>query len=295
MNKNPKCVCPNLPCPIHGYCQMCIAASIKIKAFPNCMEPNVEACGGCLPRKPPKRTIVCDTYEEMSAKCASMMARIVYEKPNALFCLSAEDTAVHTYEILKEMSDCGKADFTKAQFVQLVELLDIENKEENCAAFLKKHFFIPLGIREEQIHLFNPTAEGLDEECLKMDKFIEDAGDIDCMLLGIGPNCQLGFNEPEELFDQGIRVVTLSDSIKSDIQKYFIREAQLSRGITMGMQQIFCAETVIVQAGTKNRAEAMAKTYATLPQIAVPATAVNLLKNGIVVMDKDAASLIDKI
>ena len=33
MNKNPKCVCPNLPCPIHGYCQMCIAASIKIKAL----------------------------------------------------------------------------------------------------------------------------------------------------------------------------------------------------------------------------------------------------------------------
>lgn len=295
MNKNPKCVCPYLPCPIHGYCQMCIGASIKIKAFPNCMEPNVEACGGCLPRKRPNRTIVCDTYEEMSDKCARMMARIVFEKPNALFCLSANMTAVRTYEILKKMSDCGKVDFTKAQFVQLVEFLDMENQEESCAAFLYKHFFTPLGITEEQIHLFNPSTENLADECSKMDKFIEDAGDIDCMLLGIGPDCQLGLNEPGEFFDQGIRVVPLSDSIKQDAQKYFSKEIRLSRGITMGMQQIFCAETVILQASTKNKAEVMAKTYATLPQIAVPATAVSLLKNGIVVMDKDAADLIDEI
>lgn len=295
MNKNPKCVCPNLPCPIHGYCQMCIAASIKIKAFPNCMEPNVEACGGCLPRKRPRRTIVCEDYHEMSDKCARLMARIVHEKPDALFCLSAEDSAIHTYEILKEMSEHKEVDFAKAKFVQMVEWLDVEDPQESCSAFLWKHFFTPLGIREEQIHLFNTMADDLEKECADMDKFLEENGDIDCLLMGIGPDCQLGFNEPNELFDQGIRVVSLSDSIKEYAKKIFQKGNVPNRGITMGMQQIFCAETVIMQAGTNEKAEVMAKTYNTLPQIAVPATAVILLKNGIVVMDKDAASLIDEI
>lgn len=295
MNKNSKCVCPNLPCPLHGYCQMCIAASIKIKAFPNCMEPNVEACGGCLPRKRPKRTIVCDNYQEMSDKCARLMARIVHEKPDALFCLSAEETSVRTYEILKEMSGRREVDFSKARFVQLTEWLDLEEPEESRGAFLQRHFFGPFGIREEQIHLFNPAAQDMEKECADMDKFLEENGDIDCMLLEIGPDCQLGFNEPDELFDQGIRVVPLSDSIKEDAKKYFTKNNLPSHGITMGMQQIFCAETVILQAGTKEKAEVMAKTYDTLPQIAVPATAVMLLKNGIVVMDKDAASLIGEI
>lgn len=295
MKKNPKCVCPNLPCPIHGYCQMCIAASVKLKVTPNCMEPNIEACGGYLERKRPKRTIIEDTYEEMSDKCARMMARIVYEKPDALFCLSAEDTAIRTYEILKEMSDREEVDFSKAQFVQLIELLDLENPEENCGGFLRKYFFEPLGIREEQIHLFDPNAEDLETECANMDKFLEDNGDIDCMLLGIGPDCQLGFNEPGELFDQGIRVVDLSDSIKQNAQKYFSKETELTRGITMGMQQIFCADTVIIQAGTKEKAVIMEKTYNTLPQIAVPSTAIILLNKGVVVMDRDAASLIGEI
>lgn len=295
MKKNEKCVCPNLPCPIHGYCQMCVKGSIKVKAFPNCLEPNVEACGGCLPRKRPASTLVYDTYEEMSDKCARLMARIVYEKPSALFCLSAENTAIRTYEILKEMNDNGEVDFSKAQFVQLVEFLELENTDESCASFLRKHFFTPLGIREDQIHLFNPVSADLDAECVKMDKFIEDAGDIDCMLLGIGPDAQLGFNEPGELFDQGIRVVELSDSIKKESQKIFSKEMQLSRGITMGIQQIFCSRTVIQLVKSKEKAEIMAKTYATLPQISNPATAMFLLRNGIVIMDKEAAGLIEQI
>lgn len=295
MNKNSKCVCPYLPCPIHGYCQMCIAVSLNVKAFPNCMEPNVEACGGCLPRKRPKRTIVCDSCEERADKCARLMARIVHEKPDALFCLSAEKDFVRTYEILKEMHDRGEVDFTRAQFVQLTEWLNLEEPEESQGTFLQKSFFEPLGIRKEQIRLFDPMAQDLKKECADMDRFLEENGDIDCMLLGIGPDCQLGFNEPGELFDQGIRVVPLSDSIKADAKKYLTKSNLPNYGITMGMQQIFCSETVIMQAGSKEKAEIMAKTYATLPQIAVPATALMLLRNGIVVMDKEAASLIDEI
>lgn len=292
MNKNPKCVCPNLPCPIHGYCQMCIAASIKIKAFPNCMEPNVEACGGCLPRKRPQRTIVCETFEEMSQKCARMMARTVKEKPDALFCLSAEEGAIRTYEILKEMSERGEVDFTRARFVQMIEITSPEDQKGMCGAFLRKYFFGPLGIRDDQIRLFDTDAEDLEAECANMDQFLEKGGDIDFMLLGIGPDGQLGFHEPEELFDQGIRVKELSESMRQEVKKCTLAEAEPSQGITMGMQQIFCAEKVVLMAGTKEKAEIMAKTYATLPQIAAPATAMFLLKNGIVLMDRDAASQI---
>ena len=294
MKKNPHCVCPYLPCPIHGYCQMCVGVSIAVKQFPNCLEPNVEACGGCLPRKRPKRTFVYESYEGMSRKCAEMIAKIVNGKPEATFCLSAEISAIRTYEILNEMQKKGEIDFSKAHFFQMNEWLDVP-RSENCAAFLEKHFFAPLGIRKEQITLFDPNAEDAETECNRMDKAVELAGDFDCMLLGIGVEGQIGFNEPNMLFDSGTKVVALSPAEKKEAQKHFCLQKAPERGITFGMQQVFCAHTVILQAATKEKSEIIAQTYEQLPKIAYPATALFLVKNGFVVLDREAASLIKEI
>ncbi len=223
------------------------------------------------------------------------MARTVKEKPDALFCLLAEESAVRTYEILKKMSERGEADFTQARFVQMIEIISPEDQKGMCSAFLYEHFFEPLGIRDDQICLFNTDAEDIDKECANMDRYLEKAGDIDFMLLGIGPDGQLGFNEPGELFDQGIRVKNLSESMKQEVEKCISAEVCPNQGITMGMQQIFCAEKVVLMAGTKQKADIMAKTYDTLPQIAIPATAMFLLKNGTVLMDREAALQINGI
>lgn len=293
--KNGRCSCPYLPCKLRGNCVACAAKETREGGFPNCIENMVEEFGGCLPRKRPDQTIICDSYEEMSKTSARLIAKAVQEKPDALICLSAGNTAIRTYEILKEMSDCGEVDFANARFVQLDEWLDIENAAENCSAFLWKYFFKPLKIREEQIMMFNLDVKDLDEECYRMDDYIKAAGNIDCMLLGIGMNGHIALNEPGENFDSGTKVVALSDTTKQVGQKYFSEKIILNRGITLGMRQVFDARQVILQAGTKSKAEIMAKTYATRPQLAVPATVMFLLKNGIIVMDKDAASLIENL
>lgn len=293
--KNGKCPCPYLPCKLRGNCVACAAKEIKDGGFPNCIENQVEEFKGCLSRKRPSQTIICDTYEEMSRTSAELIAGTVQKKPDALFSLSAGNTAIRTYEILKEMSDCGKVDFTNARFVQLDEWLDLEDQKENCGAFLRKYFFDPLGIREKQIMMFHVNAKDLDDECYRMDDYIKAAGDIDCMLLGVGMNGHIALNEPGENFDSGTKVVTLSETTKEVGKKYFSKDVRLTRGITLGMRQVFDAKQVILQAGTKSKAEIMAKMYDTRPQIGMPATVMFLLGNGIVVMDKDAAGLIQDI
>lgn len=293
--KNGRCTCPNIACKLHGNCVACAAKEVRNGGVSQCMENLVEEWGGCLPRKRPKQTIVCDTYEEMSKTSAQLIAKTVQEKPDALLCLSAGNTAIRTYQILKKMSDCGEVDFTKARFVQLDEWLDLEDRKENCAAFLQKYFFAPLGIREEQKTMFNLDAKDFDDECSRMDDYIKAAGNIDCMLLGIGMNGHVALNEPGEYFDSGTKVVNLSDTTKEVGQKYFSQKTPLSRGITLGMRQVFDAKHVILQAGTKSKAEIMAKTYAARPQLSIPATVMFLLEDGIVVMDQDAASLIENI
>ena len=287
------CVCPYLPCPIHGNCQACVASSRKKKEFPNCLEKLVLEAGGCLSRKYPENTLVCEDYEAMSRESARVIAGTVMEKKNALFSLAAGNTAIRTYEILKEMQDKGEVDFSEARFVQLDEWLDLEDRSENCSAFMHKYLYGPLGIRDEQIRSFDLDTEDLEAECKKVDQYIHEAGEIDLMLLGIGMNGHIALNEPGENFDYGTHIVQIQETTASVGQKYFTKEVKLTRGMTLGMRQVFDARKVVLQAGTKKKAAIIAKLYKTRPQIAMPATVMALVRDGLVILDRDAASEIE--
>lgn len=290
---NPACVCPYLPCEIHGNCMACTAKSRKEKDLPNCLEPIAEDCYEArLPRKFPLHTRVMEDYEAMSRETAREIAACVQEKPDALFSLAAGSSAIRTYEILKEMQDRNEADLSRARFVQLDEWLDLEDRSENCQNFLRKHFYGPLGIRDEQIRAFDIDAMDLTAECAAIDRYIEEAGGIDLMLLGIGMNGHVALNEPGELFDYGTHVVTLSETTKTVGQKYFTEGAALTRGMTLGMWQVFASKKVILQAGTEKKAEIVARLYHERPGIFMPASVMSLVENGLVILDRDAASKI---
>ena len=137
-------------------------------------------------------------------------------------------------------------------------------------------------------------AEDPEEECRAVDRYIEDAGGIDLMLLGIGMNGHIALNEPGENFDHGTHIVELSETTKSVGQKYFSKEMQLSRGITLGMRQVFGAKKVILQAGGKAKAQIISQLYAVRPQISMPASVLALVEDGVVILDKDAAGEIDE-
>ena len=294
MATNPNCVCPYLVCKIHGNCMACVAHSRENREFPNCLESVVADYGGCLPRKYPRNTIICDTYEDMSAESARIVATAANEKEGALLCLPAGNTAIRTYEICAQMQAEGEVDFSKTRFVQLDDWYGLEDTSESCEAFMHKYFYGPLGIRPEQIREFDLEAEDPEEECRAVDRYIEDAGGIDLMLLGIGMNGHIALNEPGENFDHGTHIVELSETTKSVGQKYFSKEMQLSRGITLGMRQVFSAKKVVLQAGGKAKAQIIAQLYAARPQISMPASVLALVEDGVVILDKDAASEIDE-
>lgn len=108
-------------------------------------------------------------------------------------------------------------------------------------------------------------------------------------------NGHVALNEPGQPFDSGTKVVDLSDTTKSVGQKYFSAEMKLTRGMTLGMRQVFGAKQVVLQAGGAAKAKIMAEMYASLPSTKIPATVMFHLKNGVVILDKDAASQIADI
>lgn len=201
---------------------------------------------------------VLKDYEEMSKAAAEKIAELVNVNPNALVCFAAGSTPIGTFEILADLAADKKADFGSCKFIGLDEWVGMDkNDSGSCQETLWKTLFLPLKIKEENICFFDAKAKDLQQECQRVDQYIMDHGNIDLMLLGIGVNGHLGFNEPGVSFNCLSHVVNLDENTKSVGQKYFETERELSKGITLGTQHIMDSHTVILIANGANKAEAV--------------------------------------
>ena len=284
-----RCNCPYVICKLHGDCAACIAHNVQTNCLAHCMEEIAMQKGASLPIGLPDRVYLERDEEAMSQRSAMLIAQTARQRPDALFSLAAGNTAIRTYQILRAMAEKGEADFSKAHFVALDEWLDLQDETENCNAFMMKHFYGPLRIRESQITRFDIHLPDIQEACRRVDQAIQNHGGIDLMLLGLGMNGHLGLNEPGGDFDRYACVVDLDETTARVGQKYFSGSIRLSRGITLGVRHMFESRCVILQVSGEHKAEILEKMVLTPPTEKLPATVLKILPHGVLVTDRAAA------
>ncbi|GHV12484.1 glucosamine-6-phosphate deaminase 1 [Spirochaetia bacterium] len=290
---NKACPCPYLPCKLRNNCEACIKKNRQDETLCNCMERTAKKLGA-VPLFHYPATVLCVGEAEVAKTCADIIARRLKEKPDALLCFPAGESARGTFAELVRMAREKTIDFSRARFVQLDEWLDLEDEQENCGAFLRRNFYGPAGIRDEQITLFDIHAADMNDACRLMDQYIAGEGPIDIMLLGLGMNGHLGLNEPGVNWDNYSVVVDLDETTKKVGQKYFSGSMKLSRGITLGMRYMFESTRVILQVMGEKKAGILRDIYSTAPVMDLPGTVMQLLHDGLVVTDEKAAALLDR-
>lgn len=235
-------------------------------------------------------TVVCADYDAMSLHCAQLVRDQLRAKPDSLLCFPAGSTVTGTCRFLREMQQSGEVDFSRALFVALDEWVGLEDESEDCTHFLTKHLYGALGLRKEQVTLFDTHAADLQQECRRIDQWIEQHGGIDLMLLGLGMNGHLGLNEPGCSFGAYAVVVTLSDTTMNVGQKYFSSPTKLTQGITLGIGHMFQTRKVVLQVAGEAKREVVQKMYALAPTADFPGTVMQLLPGALVVLDEAAAA-----
>lgn len=235
------------------------------------------------------KTIVYPDYPTLSAETAGKVAEIIKNKPNALLCFPAGDTALGTFAELLKLRGEGNLDFSECKIVGLDEWIHLgAMKNENCFHFLKKHLFDRLGVRNENLCFFNGESTDLRQECLLNDHFVSSNGGIDLMLLGVGMNGHIGLNEPGTSFDTYSHVVELDEVTKQVGKKYFSTEIQLSRGITLGMKHVIEAKTLLIQLSGKKKLPIVKRLIGTEATPEFPVSLVKQHTNALLLLDDDA-------
>ena len=102
------------------------------------------------------RVILCNDYEEMSAKGAELIAEQVMKKPECTLGLATGSTPVGVYEKLVEMYNKGEVDFSKVTTFNLDEYYPISQKDpQSYYCFMQENLFSKVNIPAENINIPN--------------------------------------------------------------------------------------------------------------------------------------------
>ncbi|RKP51446.1 glucosamine-6-phosphate deaminase [Cohnella endophytica] len=239
------------------------------------------------------KTYIGRDYREMSLRAAELIIQHIKQKPDSLVCFAAGNTPIGTFSCLVEALRNGEVNFDRCRFISLDEWVGLNGKDEgSCRQTMDLHFFGPCGIKEENVHFFNGTSDNLEEECKKMDELIGSHGKIDLLLLGVGMNGHLGFNEPQVSFDLYSHVIDLDSVTKQVSSKYFQEEKDLQRGITLGIKHVLQAGNVIVVVDGEKKAEIMRQALHHEVTNEVPVTVLQRHPNVHFCLDEAAAAFI---
>lgn len=233
-------------------------------------------------------------YHELSDFAADDIANSIKNNPSLVLCMASGDTPKLTADLLVKKLKEEKIDYSKITFIGLDEWVGLPpTNSGSCHYFFQNKLIQPLQIKPSQYFLFDALAKDLSMECARMDRMITDR-DIDIMVVGIGMNGHIGFNEPGTSFNNLSHVIELDEVTKSVGQKYFNEQAELGKGITLGFKHLLNAKKVFLLANGSKKAEVIKKTVEGQVTENFPASIIRQHENSVILIDEEAASLLSK-
>ncbi|HMO62481.1 MAG TPA: glucosamine-6-phosphate deaminase [Ferruginibacter sp.] len=240
-------------------------------------------------------TICLPNYYALSDYTAQQIVNTIKEKPNCTICMASGHTPAMTADLLVKKLQREKIDYSTITFLGLDEWAGLDSSNTgSCAYFFQQKIFKPLQLPSQQYHLFNALAADLQQECAKMDALISSNGGIDIMVVGIGMNGHIGFNEPGTPFDTLCHIATLDDTTKTVGQKYFSEHVKLQQGITIGLGHLLQSKKAILMANGQKKAEVIYHTVHGTVSERFPASVMQQHAAGFIITDTAAASLLKK-
>jgi glucosamine-6-phosphate isomerase len=234
---------------------------------------------------------VFETYEELSQRAAEELVLIIQQKSDAVICLASGHSPQRACAIFVALAKQKKLNLSNVHFVGLDEWVGVNSEDPgSCHFFFHSNLIEPLEIPKSNCHLFNVSEEDLAAECSRMDNVIANLGGIDLMMVGIGMNGHIGFNEPGVPFERKSHVAELDQTTQEVGQKYFMDKKVLKRGITLGLSHLMEARKVILVANGVKKADVVARALGEPVSEQIPASILQTHPNSLILVDKEAAS-----
>lgn len=238
--------------------------------------------------------IIVKNYDEMSSEAANIVAQLLQLKQNAVLGLATGSTPEGLYARLVQMYEEKIIDFEAVTCFNLDEYAGLSpDHPQSYHYYMDHHLFSKVNVKQGNMHIPSHGTANVEAACREYDKKIKEAGGIDLQLLGLGVNGHIGFNEPADCLHKDTHFVVLSKETIEANSRFFPAEDDVPRqAITMGVGSIMSADRIMLLASGGGKAEAVRQMTCGTLSTQHPASLLQLHQNVLVIIDRDAASLL---
>ena len=235
-----------------------------------------------------------DDYNALSLKAANIFAEQIKASPSGAFGFATGSSPIGMYEELKRMHLQNEINMSQITAFNLDEYYPIRPTDKQSYRYFMAHaLFDEIGLPADKRNIPNGEAPDPKAECIAYEKKIASIGGIEMQILGIGHNGHIGFNEPADIFAGATGYVQLAENTIQSNSRFFESEEDVPRyALTMGIQTIMMAKSIIMIVSGDAKAEILRDSLIGPITPLVPASALQLHRNVIVVADKAAAKLL---
>lgn len=240
---------------------------------------------------------VADEIVEMiRSRAAENMTRDEWDRELFVLGLSTGRTPIGLYRELVRRHQHGDVSFRDVAVYSLDELYPINASEQQSRNYrIHEDFLNHLDIQPENIHIPDGSVSQneISDYCADYEKSIKR---IDLMIMGMGEQGQIGFNEPGSYYKSSTRLVQLNYATRQSLASLFYGfENTPKMAITMGLGTILRAERIILLAWGEDKAKIVHKVVEEDITPVVPASFMQSHKNIEIVVDENAAQELTRI
>jgi glucosamine-6-phosphate deaminase len=234
------------------------------------------------------------TTAQRAAEAASrLVLQRLRETPDLVLGLPTGSTPVPLYRALVRAYTQGRADFSRATTFNLDEFLGLGRGDAGSyRTFMETHLFNHVNLHARRAHVLNGATTDWTREVARYEANLARAGGLDLVVLGIGRNGHLGFNEPgPTLTARTHRVILKPETRRANAALFEGRWRDVPReALSMGIGTILSAREVVLIATGRAKSRIVARALHGPVTTRVPASLLQVHPNVTVVVDRDAAS-----
>lgn len=247
--------------------------------------------------------VIFENSNQGSKAVAQKIADLIRDKQSkaeaCVLGLATGSTPLSVYRELVKLHQKEGLSFRNVITFNLDEYYPISKEDlQSYHHFMHINLFDHIDIDKQNINI--PSGETDPEqvrnECIAYEQKIKAVGGIDLQILGIGRTGHIGFNEPGSHQNSQTRTITLDHLTRFDAAHAFQGIDNVPRkAITMGIQSILNAKSIILMAWGTNKAEIIHKAIEGKVSSKIPTTYLQYHKNTVLVLDNEAAAELTRI
>ena len=182
-------------------------------------------------------------YNELSKTVASLVAIPISSGKRCNIGTPTGGTPIGMYKELVSKD----LNWARVRTFNLDEYLDVEyTHPQSYRQYMWQHLHSQIRTHGDSTHFPH----------LYYDEEIKNFGGLDLIILGIGSNGHIAFNEPGSKFDSVTRIVDLSEQTIRDNSRFFESVDEVpTQAITMGLRTIMESRQIILMASGKSKWE----------------------------------------